>query len=124
MKTYVLVGTGYRGLWAYCEPIVRDYGDVARLAGVCDINWKRARLAGEYLGQDIPAYIRLVGEGRSQVVDSAQRIDNRGAPLAEKGVDGLAAAQALILGEGERLHACCCLEYAKLQKLVMMCKNG
>ena len=34
MKTYALVGVGYRGLWSYCEPIVREYGDVARLAGV------------------------------------------------------------------------------------------
>ena len=27
MKTYVLVGTGYRGLWSYCEPLVREYAD-------------------------------------------------------------------------------------------------
>ena len=56
MKTYVLVGTGYRGLWSYCEPLVKEYGDVARLAGVCDINPLRARLVGEYLKCDIPAY--------------------------------------------------------------------
>ena len=56
MKTYALVGAGYRGLWSYCEPIVRDYEDAARLVGVCDINWKRARLVGEYLRRDIPAY--------------------------------------------------------------------
>ncbi len=56
MKTYVLVGTGYRGLWSYCEPIVKDFADVARLAGVCDINPLRAQLVGKYLKSDIPAY--------------------------------------------------------------------
>ncbi|MBR5752162.1 MAG: Gfo/Idh/MocA family oxidoreductase [Clostridia bacterium] len=56
MKTYALVGTGYRGLWSYCEPIVKEYSDVARLAAVCDINPLRARLVGEYLKADIPAY--------------------------------------------------------------------
>ena len=33
MKTYALVGTGYRGLWSYCEPIVKEFGDVAQLLG-------------------------------------------------------------------------------------------
>ena len=56
MKTYVLVGTGYRGLWSYCEPLVREYADVAKLAAVCDINPKRAKLVGDYLKADIPAY--------------------------------------------------------------------
>ena len=56
MKTYVLVGTGYRGLWSYCEPIVKEYADVARLAAVCDVNPKRAKLVGDYLKADIPAY--------------------------------------------------------------------
>ena len=56
MKTYALVGTGYRGLWSYCEPIVREYSVVARLLAVCDINPKRARLVGSYLQEDIPAY--------------------------------------------------------------------
>ena len=56
MKTYALVGTGYRGLWSYCEPLVRNYADVAHLVAVCDINGKRARLVGEYLKKEIPAY--------------------------------------------------------------------
>ncbi len=56
MKTYALVGTGYRGLWSYCEPIVREYADVASLTAVCDLNPKRARLVGTYLKKDIPAY--------------------------------------------------------------------
>lgn len=56
MKTYAVVGTGYRGLWSYCEPIVKEYADAARLAAVCDVNEKRARLVGEYLKTDVPAY--------------------------------------------------------------------
>lgn len=71
MKTYVLVGTGYRGLWSYCEPLVREYADVARLAAVCDINPKRARLVGEYLKADIPAYTdfdRMLAEKKPDTV--------------------------------------------------------
>ena len=56
MKTYALVGTGYRGLWSYCEPIVKDFADAAKLVAVCDINPLRAKLVGQYLEQDIPAY--------------------------------------------------------------------
>ena len=71
MKTYVVVGTGYRGLWSYCEPIVREFSDVARLAAVCDINPKRARLVGSYLQTDIPAYTdfdRMLSEQKPDVV--------------------------------------------------------
>ena len=71
MKTYVLVGTGYRGLWSYCEPLVREYADVARLAAVCDINPKRAKLVGEYLKADIPAYTdfdRMLAEKKPDTV--------------------------------------------------------
>ena len=71
MKTYVLVGTGYRGLWSYCEPLVREYADVARLAAVCDINPKRARLVGDYLKADIPAYTdfdRMLAEKKPDTV--------------------------------------------------------
>ncbi len=71
MKTYVLVGTGYRGLWSYCEPLVREYADVARLKAVCDINPKRAKLVGDYLHADIPAYTdfdRMLQEQKPDVV--------------------------------------------------------
>ena len=71
MKTYVLVGTGYRGLWSYCEPLVREYADVAKLKAVCDINPKRAKLVGDYLQADIPAYTdfdRMV-EGTAEYMD-------------------------------------------------------
>ena len=37
------------------EPLVREYGDCARLCAVCDINGKRARFPGEYLHVDLPA---------------------------------------------------------------------
>ena len=71
MKTYVLVGTGYRGLWSYCEPLVREYADVAKLKAVCDINPKRAKLVGDYLQADIPAYTdfdRMLQEQKPDVV--------------------------------------------------------
>jgi len=56
MKKYVLVGTGWRGMFSYVEPLVKEYGDCAELAAVCDINPKRALFPAQYLGKDIPAY--------------------------------------------------------------------
>ena len=56
MKKYVLVGTGFRGLLSYGEPLVREYGDCAKLAAVCDINPKRVKFASEYLESGLPAY--------------------------------------------------------------------
>ena len=56
MKKYVVVGTGWRGMFSYVEPLVKEYADCAELAAVCDINGKRARFAAEYLQRDIPAY--------------------------------------------------------------------
>ena len=71
MKTYAVVGTGYRGLWSYCEPIVKEYADAARLAAVCDVNEKRARLVGDYLKTDVPAYTdfdRMIADHHPDVV--------------------------------------------------------
>lgn len=56
MKKYVQVGCGYRGIKAYAEPLVKEYGDCAELCGVYDINQKRAILVSEYAGKQIPVY--------------------------------------------------------------------
>ena len=34
MKKYCLVGTGWRGMFSYVEPLVKEYGDCAELAAV------------------------------------------------------------------------------------------
>jgi len=56
MKKYVVVGTGNRGTLSYIEPMVKEYADCVDLVAVCDKNIKRARLASEFAGKDIPAY--------------------------------------------------------------------
>ncbi|MBR5156337.1 MAG: Gfo/Idh/MocA family oxidoreductase [Clostridia bacterium] len=56
MKKYVLVGCGQRGTQAYAEPLVKNYGDCAKLCGVYDINPKRAALVSEFCGESIPVY--------------------------------------------------------------------
>ena len=56
MKKYVVVGTGWRGLMSYIEPLIRDFPDCAELCAVCDINGKRARFVSEYMEREIPAY--------------------------------------------------------------------
>ncbi len=56
MKKYVVVGTGWRGIFSYIEPLIKEYRDCAKLCAVCDINGKRAGFSGEYFHEDIPAY--------------------------------------------------------------------
>ncbi len=56
MKKYCIVGTGSRGILSYAEPLVKEYADCAELAGVYDINWKRAELLSEFTGKKIPVY--------------------------------------------------------------------
>ncbi len=56
MKKYVVVGTGWRGIFSYIEPLIKEYRDCAKLCAVCDINGKRARFSSEYFHEDIPAY--------------------------------------------------------------------
>lgn len=55
-KKYVQVGCGVQGINAYAKPLVRDFGDIAELCGVCDINIKRAQLVSKIVGTDIPAF--------------------------------------------------------------------
>ncbi len=56
MKKYCIVGTGGRGIGSYAVPLVKEYGDCAELAGVYDLNPKRAHLVSEFTGKDIPVY--------------------------------------------------------------------
>ncbi|MBR2883442.1 MAG: Gfo/Idh/MocA family oxidoreductase [Clostridia bacterium] len=56
MKKYVMVGCGHRGIAAFAEPLVKEYGDCGELCGVCDVNYKRAKLVSEFTDKEIPAY--------------------------------------------------------------------
>ena len=56
MKKYVQVGCGNRGILAYSVPLVKKYGDCAKLCGVYDANYKRAELASKMSGAEIPVY--------------------------------------------------------------------
>ena len=71
MKKYVIVGCGGRGLGSYATPIVQEYGDVAQLCGVYDINYKRAAYVSKHLGVEIPVFDdfdRMVTEARPDTV--------------------------------------------------------
>ena len=56
MKKYVLVGCGSRGVLAYAKPLVDNYGEVAELVGVYDLNRKRAEAVSDICGKEIPVY--------------------------------------------------------------------
>lgn len=45
MKKYVLAGASARGLGMFAKPMVENFGDVAKLAGIFDINRTRAEYA-------------------------------------------------------------------------------
>lgn len=71
MKKYVIVGCGSRGIGAYAEPLVKEYGDCAELCGVFDTNSKRALLVSEKVGKKIPVFDdfdRMLGEIRPDKV--------------------------------------------------------
>ena len=71
MKKYVVVGTGNRGTLSYIEPMVKEYPDCVDLVAVCDKNIKRARLASEFAGKEIPAYDdfdKMMNEKKPDVV--------------------------------------------------------
>lgn len=53
---YALVGTGGRGIGMFAKPLVDEYGDVAELVGLCDINPKRLQHAVEKIGRQIPTF--------------------------------------------------------------------
>ncbi len=56
MKKYVQVGCGYRGVYTYSKPLVKEFGDVAQLCGVYDTNYKRAELVSQIVEAEIPVY--------------------------------------------------------------------
>lgn len=61
MKKYVLAGCGSRGILSYAIPMVKKYGDWAKLCGVYDSNYKRAALVSEYAGEVIPCFDSFSG---------------------------------------------------------------
>ena len=56
MKEYVLVGSGGRGYWMYASAIAERYGDVAHLAGIMDVNRKRAEYVESLIPYSVPVY--------------------------------------------------------------------
>ena len=71
MKKYAVVGTGNRGTLSYIVPMVKEYADCVDLVAVCDKNIKRARLASEFAGREIPAYDdfdKMMNEKKPDVV--------------------------------------------------------
>ena len=58
-KRYALIGVGGRGFGMFARPIVEDFGDVADLVGLCDVNQHRLDLANSRLSSDIPMFTDL-----------------------------------------------------------------
>ena len=56
LKKYVQVGCGHRGVFSYSLPLVKKYGDCAKLLGVYDTNHKRAELVSKFVETQIPVY--------------------------------------------------------------------
>jgi predicted dehydrogenase len=56
MKKYVLVGASGRGYGMFAKPMVEKFGDVAKLAGIFDINIVRAEYIRDNTDPSIPVY--------------------------------------------------------------------
>ena len=55
-KRYALVGAGGRGQGMFARPLVEDFGDVAELVALCDVNQHRMDVCNRSLGTSIPTY--------------------------------------------------------------------
>lgn len=56
MKKYVFAGASQRALGMYCQPLLKDFQDVAEVRGVYDINPGRSRTFVKLSGGDFPVY--------------------------------------------------------------------
>jgi predicted dehydrogenase len=55
-RRYAIVGTGERACGMWGRDLVQRYADVVEIAGLCDINPKRAAAAKEIIGASCPAF--------------------------------------------------------------------
>ena len=55
-RRYAIVGTGVRAIGMWGRPILRDYGDIVELVGLCDINPLRVEVAKRQMGVSCPTF--------------------------------------------------------------------
>lgn len=72
-KRVALVGTGGRGTLSWGKDLLEQLPSEVEMVGLCDINTKRAVVAREYIGMDIPIYdaadfARMVEETKPDAV--------------------------------------------------------
>src|SRR5262245_36165005 len=58
-RRYALVGTGVRGLNMWGRGVVKPYGDVVELVGLCDVNPLRVEVARKALEASCPTFTSL-----------------------------------------------------------------
>src|SRR5205807_7279674 len=66
-----LVGTGARGSFTWGQEVVKGYGDVVEIVGLCDINRKRVEAAKKLIGINAPTFVdfdRMIRETRPDTV--------------------------------------------------------
>jgi predicted dehydrogenase len=56
MKKYAIVGAGNRGQHMYATPLYEKFGDVAKIVGVYDTNYKRSEILKGKAGGNFPVY--------------------------------------------------------------------
>ena len=64
-RRYAIVGTGDRGTGMWGAQLVERYQDILEFVGLCDINPKRAAVARELVGVDVPDVHELRPDVRS-----------------------------------------------------------
>lgn len=58
-KRIAMVGTGVRGVSMFGKDLLKEFGDVVELVGLCDINPGRVKYAKEYIGVNCPTFTNL-----------------------------------------------------------------
>ncbi|HAH86323.1 MAG TPA: gfo/Idh/MocA family oxidoreductase [Armatimonadetes bacterium] len=71
MKSYVLVGASGRALGMYARPLVKDFSDCAKVAGIFDVNPLRAETLKKEAGLDCKIYTDFDQMMTEQKPDSA-----------------------------------------------------
>ena len=70
-RRVALVGTGWRGSLTWGRGLLRNYTDVTKLVGLCDINGKRVEASKKFLKTDVPTFVdfdRMVKETKPDTV--------------------------------------------------------
>ena len=55
-KKVALIGASTRAIYAFADPLVKDYRDTHEIVGCFDVNPRRIGVMNEFIDFDVPAF--------------------------------------------------------------------